>query len=322
MAYDEATGQLLLFGGVNVAPNGSGFVFSNATWDWNGSTWTQLRPATVPEARIETALAYDSATKQLLMFGGLGMGETSLGDTWDWNGSNWVKLNPSTHPAARSSAALAYDSASQESILSGGATLTGTALNDTWQWTGSDWSRQSPAANLNPARSGAALVDYPPDSELLLFGGAQTNHATLGDTWAWTPLNIQTSSLPAGAVGSRYSATLHAVAGKAPFAWSVSSGALPAGLSLSTTGAISGIPTAAGTATLRLQVVESFADPAAGAEIADHHHQSDAAAVGVGGQRPQQRHQPVLVDRHRHGCTDGHPVRSAHRRERYRRSGL
>ncbi len=261
MAYDGATGQLLLFGGVTPAPGGSGFVFSNATWDWNGSTWIQLHPATVPAARVSTQLAYDSATKQLLMFGGLAMGNAPLGDTWNWTGSDWVNLNPSTHPSARSSAALAYDSTSQESILSGGATLTGTALNDTWTWTGSDWSRQSPAVNLNPTRSGAALVDYPPNGELLLFGGAQTNHATLGDTWAWTSLNIQTSSLPAGAMGSRYSATLQAVAGKAPFAWSVSSGSLPAGLSLSSTGAISGIPTAAGTVTFRVQVVDSSPTP-------------------------------------------------------------
>ena len=262
MAYDGATGQLLLFGGVTLGPNG--FVYSNSTWSWNGSSWTQLQPATAPPARIGTTLAYDPATKQLLMFGGLGTSGTTnvaLNDTWDWSGTNWVKLSPVTNPSARSDAAMAYDSTRQDVILSGGATLTGTAVSDTWEWSGSNWVRQSPAASLSPARSGATLVDDPPEGELLLFGGVQTSHATLGDTWAWTPLNVQTGSLPAGAVGSRYSATLQAVAGKAPVAWSVSSGPLPAGLSLSSTGVISGIPTAAGTVTFRVQVVDASPTP-------------------------------------------------------------
>jgi hypothetical protein len=57
---------------------------------------------------------------------------------------------------------------------------------------------------------------------------------------------ITTTSLPGGFIGTAYSQTLTAT-GTAPFTWSISSGALPAGLELSTAGVISGTPTAAGT---------------------------------------------------------------------------
>ena len=67
---------------------------------------------------------------------------------------------------------------------------------------------------------------------------------------------ITTSSLPAGTVGSRYSAQLAVKLSNAPFAWSVVSGTLPAGLSLdATTGAISGVPTSATTAGLTFKVI-------------------------------------------------------------------
>jgi hypothetical protein len=40
MAYDQATGQLALFGG---AIN-SGTVAYGDTWTWDGTTWTQISP--------------------------------------------------------------------------------------------------------------------------------------------------------------------------------------------------------------------------------------------------------------------------------------
>src|ERR1035438_7763224 len=51
-------------------------------------------------------------------------------------------------------------------------------------------------------------------------------------------------NLPAGFAGAPYSQTLTV---SSPFGWSLNAGALPAGLSLSSSGVISGVPTSAGT---------------------------------------------------------------------------
>jgi hypothetical protein len=60
------------------------------------------------------------------------------------------------------------------------------------------------------------------------------------------PLAIRTTALMDGTVGTAYAAQLVATGGTTPYGWSVTSGTLPAGLNLgTTTGAISGIPTAA-----------------------------------------------------------------------------
>src|SRR4029077_538040 len=58
------------------------------------------------------------------------------------------------------------------------------------------------------------------------------------------PLVINTTSLADGVVGAPYTQTLSATGGDANYTWSLSSGTLPAGLSLSTSGVISGTPTA------------------------------------------------------------------------------
>jgi hypothetical protein len=62
------------------------------------------------------------------------------------------------------------------------------------------------------------------------------------------PLTMATTTLPDGAASVPYSAILSGAGGTAPFAWSISSGALPPGLSIDVgTGAISGTPTTLGT---------------------------------------------------------------------------
>ena len=97
MAYDAATGTIVLFGGQNK----TGLL--GDTWTWNGSTWTKHTLATHPSARSETSMAYDAATGTIVLFGGFDQ-SGNLGDTWTWNGSTWAKHTPASSPPARSGA--------------------------------------------------------------------------------------------------------------------------------------------------------------------------------------------------------------------------
>jgi hypothetical protein len=79
---------------------------------------------------------------------------------------------------------------------------------------------------------------------------AQTQSVTLSLVIASTPLVISTSSVPSGTKGTAYSSLLQVSGGSVPYTWSITTGSLPAGLTLSsTTGLISGTPTATGTST-------------------------------------------------------------------------
>jgi autotransporter-associated beta strand protein len=72
-------------------------------------------------------------------------------------------------------------------------------------------------------------------------------------------LSVVTPSLPDGLAGTAYSATLSAVSGTGPFTWSLASGALPAGLSFSSGGILTGTPTASGSSTFTVRVTDSAA---------------------------------------------------------------
>ena len=87
--------------------------------------------------------------------------------------------------------------------------------------------------------------------------GATATLATTMDIYANPPPRITTSSLPDGSVGSAYSQTLAGADGTTPYTFTVTTGALPAGVQLSTSGVLSGTPTAAGAATFEVTLTDS-----------------------------------------------------------------
>lgn len=76
-------------------------------------------------------------------------------------------------------------------------------------------------------------------------------------TVAASTIVVSPASLPAGTRGTPYSASVSATGGVAPYAYAVSAGALPTGLTLSTAGVLSGTPTAVGSFTFTVTARDS-----------------------------------------------------------------
>ena len=230
-AYDPATGALILFGG---ALGGSNDTWA-LTYQSGTYSWTQIADSSdpgctntctsSPPSVLGTQMAYDTATSQLVLFGGAttAFGTANLNDTWilssqggiySWtqvaNGSDPGCTNTCTSsPPGRNVAVMAYDAASQQLIVFGGEMTQGTinGLNDTWSWNGTSWTQLAdgngtnagcgesrPTANLCPsspeARIGAGMTFDPALGELVLFGGMDEGAGFLdftqyNDTWLW-----------------------------------------------------------------------------------------------------------------------------------------
>ena len=74
MAFDKDRGKAVMFGGQF---SGGGAPTYTDTWEWNGSEWTEVS-ASGPGARAHSAMEYDGARREIVMFGG----GPSWADTW------------------------------------------------------------------------------------------------------------------------------------------------------------------------------------------------------------------------------------------------
>jgi uncharacterized repeat protein (TIGR02543 family) len=185
MAYDPGTGQLVLFGG------DGGPSDLNDSWTWNGSTWTQLSPATSAPLRQDSSMAYDPGTGQLVLFGGYDQSNgAELNDTWTWNGGTWTQLTPATSPPARDSASMAYDRGTGQLVLFGGYDGVTGHFDDAWTWEGSTWTQLTPATSP-PLRLGASMAYDTGTGQLVLFGG-QSGGGMFNDTWIYQSSTIGT----------------------------------------------------------------------------------------------------------------------------------
>jgi Galactose oxidase, central domain len=131
MTYDEAAGNVVLFGGLDSKGDALG-----DTWVWNGTGWTQEHPATTPDVCYSATMAYDETEGQVVLFGGLESNGEVCGNIWLWNGTNWALIDQIDPPAPRFGAATAFDEAEGQVVLFGGldsfSGSPGSIFGDTW----------------------------------------------------------------------------------------------------------------------------------------------------------------------------------------------
>lgn len=137
--------------------------------------------------------------------------------------------------------------------VTGGGQIGRFTLTGGYAWSGSIsevafWNTEKYTSNFTPATSP--------------YVGIEANLQTLYhlndnaiDSSAGT--SVQTTSLPPGTVGGAYSQTLVASGGVSPYTWSLYSGSLPTGLTLSSSGAISGTPTVTGSSSFVVSATDS-----------------------------------------------------------------
>lgn len=133
-----------------------------------------------------------------------------------------------------------------------------------WHWTTSTFIASNGAEagqTVNMVRGGSW---YSTGSSCRSFDIGEGRSATgvynsVGFRVAMIPLAISTAStLPSGIVNTAYAQSLAAINGTAPYSWSLASGTLPPGITLSTAGALSGTPTSGGSYTFTAQVTTAY----------------------------------------------------------------
>jgi tetratricopeptide (TPR) repeat protein len=172
MAYDEASGVTVLFGG-GIWPNADA-----QTWEWNGQDWElQDDLAESPPARWAHAMAYDQAHQRVVLVCGLGPGYpyAPSDQVWAYDADvrTWVELPPG--PSPRGNGALAWSESEQALVAFGGnfVTIIGEDLefyDDTWLLGGDrpGWLLSAAGGPLARVASAASMMTR---DSVITFGG-------------------------------------------------------------------------------------------------------------------------------------------------------
>jgi hypothetical protein len=209
LAYDDADGYLLLFGGCGVV---SGYSANcppdlGDTWTYSDHNWTQVHSTVSPSARQEAGMTFDPADGYVLLFGG-NNGSSSLGDTWVFKSGEWQELHPNPSPPAESGGTLAYDPAIGYCVLFGGSAISKSGavevFNTTWGFRGGQWFNLTTSVAPSP-RDFAHLAFDSASGDAILFGGENAQNVVLNDTWVYeagTWINVtRLGSAPSARVG-------------------------------------------------------------------------------------------------------------------------
>ncbi|MBN1772108.1 MAG: hypothetical protein JXB32_12640, partial [Deltaproteobacteria bacterium] len=191
MAYDSGRSVLVLFGGTPDAGD-----YPADTWEFDGTTWTEVAPTVSPSGRSGAAMAYDRTRGVVVLFGGVGADGT-LADTWEYDGTNWREIVTTVSPTGRRECMMTCDVDRGVVVLFGGIGAEG-MLADTWEYDGTDWSEISPTTSP-PARTDGAMVYDEARSVVMLLGGRGAHD--LNDAWeydgtTWSPVGVPVDESP------------------------------------------------------------------------------------------------------------------------------
>lgn len=144
---EESGGKVLLFGGYFKDAAGVSNYYSN-THRWDGTSWSNVSPATSPSKRMGGSMARvkSGVTWLVFLFGG-GQSESNLANdkSWFWNSSanTWTQWTGSPAPSERQSMGMASTPGSPITsvTLFGGISEKSsqgsfTVYRDTWRWNG------------------------------------------------------------------------------------------------------------------------------------------------------------------------------------------
>ena len=199
MAYDNATGTVILFGGQHASIPGE--EYTNDTWSFHAGAWTELTPTVSPPARNSESLTFDGSDNEFLMFGG--QNESGpFNDTWAFTGSTWEEPTTTGAPDPRWGVGLAYYGAESEVVLYGGSE----AINyDVYTYHAGVWTEYS--ASPNPGQTlGLVQMTYDWSDRYVLLFQETTSYTNV--TWALNVTSVPPPALTVQATAAPLSGTI------------------------------------------------------------------------------------------------------------------
>jgi hypothetical protein len=187
MAYVPEKKAIYIWGGANRTLSGG---HPTDTWRYNLETnsWEELKPSSHPPVTLEAAMAYDTHSKKIVLFGGDQGGErmTYLYDVLTNVWSEVPQNGP--QPPWRMGHAMVYDPVRKVTLLFGGGPWPDGG-NDLWAFNISTklWTQLTPAISPPKRKFHGFAYDNRNDIFLIFGGENGEDGTTYHDTWTYFP---------------------------------------------------------------------------------------------------------------------------------------
>lgn len=189
MVNDRMNQRAILFSGSNARLVGGYYYNDVWSFDLGSEIWQSITiSAPVPPLRMMASAAYNSATNEMIIFGGRSSGGGFYSDVWSLDltqgAETWTPLFPSgTPPSPRSSASAIIDSINNRLIILYGE-AGGPGLNDIFSLDLNTltWSPLSPSGSSPSPRFEHSAIYDPGNHRMIVFGGRNGDH--YNDVWA------------------------------------------------------------------------------------------------------------------------------------------
>ncbi len=158
------------------------------------NSWIDMNPSIKPSARHYHAMAYDSQSDRVIMFGGW-IGSVSNppyhrhnAETWayDFNTNTWADMNPLVNPSGRAEIPIVYNSKIDKIFLYGGRTGIYETSNEIWlyDFDNNTWEQKFPS--FTPRAKFGYSIGYDTKNEkVILFGGVTGFWSFTNETWEY-----------------------------------------------------------------------------------------------------------------------------------------
>lgn len=203
-----------------------------------------------------------------IVFDGQGIGTITNDDPLPNLSINDVTITEGDSGTTNATFTVSLDAASGQTVNVNYATANGTAIAGTDFISASGTLTFTPGQTtrtINVTINGDTVPEASENFNVNLSGA--TNTIILDSSGLGTitnddiPVSLSPSSLPNGTVAVAYNQTIISTGGASPYSYSISAGSLPAGLTLSPTGTLTGTPTAGGTFNFTVSATDSSSSP-------------------------------------------------------------
>ena len=196
LVYDSQSDRTILFGG------GAEGTKLDDTWayDYETNTWTEMSPDVSPPRREYHAMAYDTESDRIILWGASEVGKTAMSEeeratvwAYDYETDTWTAIESTGGPSYRGGHTMVYHPGTDRIILFGGYHTGELDFSDeTWayDYNTNTWTQLAPASHPSGRRYFTMVYAEAAD-KMVLFGGMAGNflkEETSDELWVFDPV--------------------------------------------------------------------------------------------------------------------------------------